>query len=198
MERNEYSLAGWLSISAAVLALPALILSIAVDIMNAAGRAPVLLPVFLLVTIVQLAFAVYALGRFRSFLNERHAFHGVDFLIPLIIAGSILLTVVGIAGKMIAPAGRLHPVTILFIGLILVIGIPLSILSIVFALRLRNLESDLGGYKMPFVTLTIAASVCFATLILAPIGLLLDAAASVLLGLIFLKPESEITAPEFV
>ena len=46
--------------------------------------------------------------------------------------------------------------------------------------------------------LTIAAGVCFATFVLAPVGLVIDAAGNVVLGLIFFKPAVESTSPEFV
>lgn len=197
MNHNEYAVAGWLAIAAAVLSLPMLLLSIAVDVMRIAGTTPVLMPVHLAVTGLQLTFALYALGRFRHLLNARFEYHAVDRLIGVIIAGAILLTVVLSTGRLVAPAGEPHPLTLTFIAATFAVGVPLAVISIVFALRLKDLESDLSGYKNSFVFTKIAASVCFATLILAPVGLLFDAIANVLLGLIFLKPGAD-ASPEFV
>ena len=78
------------------------------------------------------------------------------------------------------------------------IGIPLAILGIIFAVKLLRLESDQSGLLRPFAYVNIAASICFATFILAPLGLLLDAAGNVILGMLYLRRKSEPTAPEFV
>jgi len=65
-------------------------------------------------------------------------------------------------------------------------------------LKLLKLEDNLGGYRNLIAYLSIITAICFATMILAPIGLLLSAASNFMLGLVFLKScELEVT-PEFV
>jgi len=82
--------------------------------------------------------------------------------------------------------------------LIVTIGIPLAILGIIFGVKLLRPDADQSGLLRPFAYINIAASICFASFILAPLGLLLDAAGNVVLGTIFLRRKAEPVAPEFV
>jgi hypothetical protein len=48
------------------------------------------------------------------------------------------------------------------------------------------------------VWLAIAAAACFALFITAPLGMIIDAVANIVLAMIFLKPGAEPSRPEFV
>ena len=73
---------------------------------------------------------------------------------------------------------------------------PVAALSFAFGLRVLRLESDLGGLRAPFGWLHMLAPLCFATIILVPLGMLMLLAALILLGLILLR--SEQAQPDFV
>jgi len=200
MNEPNYQLPGWAAITAAVLALPMIIVGMIIEISmhtKPALAATLLLPDVLL-TAVWVTCGLYALARFRSFLNQRYDFHEVDGLIVAILIGSALLTIVSMVGRIAVVLLGLGPKgAVPFIVAIVAIGVPLSVLSIVFAVKLLRLEADLGGLKKAFAYTTIAAAVCFATLILAPLGMVIDAASNVLLGMVFLRRESS-PAPEYV
>jgi len=200
MEERQYQLPGWTAIIAAALTLPMLVLGIILEI--AARKNPglaeaILLP-YIVVALLQTLCGLYALGRLKSLLNERHGFHDVDGLIvALIICGGVL-TLASLAVRIAAVTLDLSRAAALASTvLLIIIGLPLAVMAFVFAVKLLRLRSDLSGLLKPYVYITIASAVCIATLILAPIGLLLDAAGNVLLGMIFLRRE-EPSVPEFV
>ena len=113
--------------------------------------------------------------------------------------GAIAITVIGLLGKIGATLGLLPLfAAVATLGLIILIGIPLSVVGIVFAVRLLRLQDDLCGLLKPFAYTTIAACICYVTVILAPIGGLVDAAATVILGLIFFKAARGLPKVEFV
>ena len=201
MNEKSYQLPGWAAVTAAVLTLPMIVVGLIIEVSmhtRPAVAASLLVPDVALI-VASLTCGLYALGRFKSFLNECFEFHEVDGLIVAIIIGSVLLTSISTAGRISVVLLGLGPGgTVPFIVAIVAVGVPLSILSIVFAVKLLRLEVDLGGLKRPFAYVTIAAALCFATLILAPLGLLLDAAANVILGMVFLRPQAAQANPEYV
>lgn len=199
--KNEYSMAGWLAIAAAVLTLPMFGLGFAVEIIGA--RAPHVAPMLLLpyfaITICHSAFSIYAFLRFRTLLNRRHSFHDVDALMTAIVIGVILMTVATVPMKVLSALDLVElPVVLAFIGFLLIFAVTMGVLSMIFAVRLLRLNNDLNGLLKPYAYITIAAAACFALFITAPLGLILDAAGNVVLGMIFLKPEVEEAPPEFV
>jgi hypothetical protein len=191
---GEYNVAGWLAIAAAVLTLPMFGFGLAMDI--ASHRVPkvalLLLVPYAIVSLAQMGFGLFAFARFRNFLNKRHGFHEVDALILTIIIGVIVIFFIAFPARVLTVLGVLEgPFVLIPIIAIAVVGISLGILGIIFAIRLMRLQSDLNGYLKPYAWITIAAGICFATFILSPVGMLLDAVGNVLLGMIFLKPEGE-------
>jgi hypothetical protein len=201
MKNNEYSIAGWAAIVAACMTVPLIITGIATDIV--ARRAPELTPFiflgYLALSVFHMICGLYALYRFRTLLNTRYRFHRVDLLVTVIIIGVIVLTSVAIAVRSAFLLAGLDPkLALVAIPIMVAVSFPLAVIGIIFGIRILTLESDLNGYLKPLAYLTIAASVCFATFILVPIGLVLDAASNIFLGLVFLRPEPEATTPEFV
>jgi ABC-type antimicrobial peptide transport system permease subunit len=143
--------------------------------------------------------ALFAFGRLKTFLNERFQFHETDQLIIAIIIGTAVLSGVALGARAFFAFGMApRSMAVMSVVIILMIALPLAVLSIVFAVKLLRLPSTLNGLLKPYCYITIAAATCFVTLILAPIGLLLDAASNVLLGLIFLRPPEPTPEPEFV
>ena len=70
------------------------------------------------------------------------------------------------------------------------LGIPLGVISMLFGYRLLAVNGSISGYKKPFAYSHIIAPICFLTVVLAPIGLLLLIAAETLLMLMFFSDES--------
>jgi hypothetical protein len=195
---KSYTLAGWLAIASALLVLPVMLLSILLEI-----RKPALAPLLVLyipVVLVQAGFAVYALHRFRALLNERFAFHEVDALVWLLIAGILAISIIGAVGKTVTVllAGRALPIAIGFAVLVILIALPLSIVGIVFAVKLLRLRDDLWGLLKPFAYVQMAACILLATILLAPIGGLVDAVATFLMGMILLRADRGAQEVEFV
>ncbi len=201
MDDRRYVVPGWMAIAAAVLTPPLIVVGILLDVIwrNHPHTAVILLAPYVVIALAQAFMALYAFGSFKTFLNRRYGFHEVDGLIVAIIIGACLLTLVAVGGRAANVLFGLDtPSALAFIAGIITFGILLGLISIVFAIKLLHLESDLGGYLRPYAFATIAAAVCFATVILAPLGLLIDAATNVMLGLIFLRRPTENEAPEFV
>jgi hypothetical protein len=197
MDERQYSMAGWLAIAGAVMVLPAFALGIVLH-----PKMPTLSPLLLVyipLVIVQTGFTLYALYRLRGLLNDRYRFHDVDHLIVAIILGSAALVMVGLLGKIGFTLGILPSISVIaFFALIVMIGIPLSIVGIVFAVRLLRLQDDLYGLLKPFAYTTIAACVLYATILLAPLGGLVDAACTLMLGVILLRAARGAPEVEFV
>ncbi len=200
MKKNPYAVAGWLAIAAAILIVPMFLLGILVDVVAQKQRdvAPLFLVAYLAVTITQTAFDLYAFSRLRGLLNERFGFHAVDKLIVAIILGVIALVGVIISSKILLTLGLVPlDAAFVFTGALFLVGLPLNILCIIFAVKLLSLEDDLQGLLKPYAYTTIAAAICFASFILVPFGLLAAAAAALILGIIFLRAGRQ-TEVEFV
>jgi hypothetical protein len=201
-EKNEYALAGWLAIAAAVLVVPSFVLGFATEI--AKNRAPEILPMLLIpyfaITICYTIFGIYVILRFRTLLNRRHGFHAIDGLITAIVVGVIVMTLYAIPMKLLGLIGVIDeaPTLLLAIIPIAVIGITLGILGIILGARLLRLPAENTSYYRVYAWLTIAAGICFVTFFLAPLGGLIDAAGNIVLAMLFLKPDEEDVAPEFV
>ena len=199
MSDNEFAPAGWMAIAGAIMTLPLMAMGFILDIVNhKAGSMHPLFPVLYVgLGIAQAALIIFAFYRFKVYLNERHSFHATDVLIIIIIAGAIAITTVALTGKVVAWMGAPTPVLLGFIAGLVMIGVPLGILSVFFGIKLLELQDSLQGLLKPYAFLNIAAGVCFATFILAPLGLLIDAVGNILLGMILLK-KGPVAQPEFV
>ena len=190
-QSDNYAAAGWLAIVSAILGVPLMVLSIIQFIKRSFGR--VLMPVGILLLIVITVLTLYAMYKFGRMLNHRHNFHGVDTLIIIIIAGGILITLERILFRIVFPAGII-PLLIL----LAMTGIPLSIIGILFSVRLMQLDHDLNGMLKPIAYTYMAASICFLTIILSDFGLLFMIAFNVFLGLALIKADKEQSLPDFV
>lgn len=132
---------------------------------------------------IHIAFGSYATYCLRTFLNERYDFHGTDFLIPLLVGSGIVFGLALIGSRLFLEAT-------LSMVLMFSLGIPLGVISILFGYRLLAVNGSISGYKKPFAYSHIIAPICFLTVVLAPIGLLLLIAAETLLVLMFFSDES--------
>jgi hypothetical protein len=109
-----------------------------------------------------------------------------------IIIGAIAITGVAVTAKIVVSLNLVpETVTVMLVGVIILCAVALGVLSVIFAIKLLSLQDDLNGLLRPYVYVSIAAAICFATFLLAPIGLLLNAASTLILGLIFLRAGRE-------
>ena len=194
MNHERYALVGWLAIAGAVLIVPAMILARVYD--QDPTTHAVLLPAIMSLGFTGTGLSLYPLFRFRQLLNERYRYHGSDGRIMLLIAGGVVAALVSILGRLFSPL--LGPDALVpFFLVLLAVGVPLAFLGLSLGSSLLRIDTDLGGFRRPLAYTVIAASLCFVTVVLTPIGFLLLAAADILLGLIFLREES-VSGPEFV
>lgn len=183
-------LGGWLAIGAAIALIPEVALFLLLDNGLAADRWLLVAAVAMLAT--RIFCLSYALLRFRALLVRVFAYHGLDIIVPALIALSVALVVAQLLVRL--------PVTesIPNFGamILLTTGVPLGVLSFMTGWRLLRLGVDIGEFGRPYAWTCIVAPLCFATVIGAPIGVLVLAAGSVLLGLTLLRGPVE--GPEFV
>lgn len=179
----KYKVAGWFAFASAALTAPIVLMSLIIDIRP--RTATVLIPILVLLGLFDLIFSLYAIYQLRNFLNERYQFHEADTLITILIYGSIVIT-------FIAYLGRAFPaIAIPALVMLIAVGVPLSIVGIMFGVKLLKLRASLYGLLKPLAYIHIIASVFFMTIVLAFVGQLVMAAFSVLLGIMFLQGEEE-------
>lgn len=179
----KYVVAGWMAIVSAVLLVPYAILSLVFHIRPDAVA--VLLPISILIAITQMTCSIFAFIQFRNLLNERYRFHEVDTLVPILIFGGIAITFVLFMGR-IFPALEIPALVVLII-----LDIPVSIVGILFGIRLLRLKAKLHGLLQPLAYMHILGSIFFLTLILGTLGLLIMAVFELLLGILFLRGEED-------
>jgi hypothetical protein len=158
-----------------------------------------LLVVYVPIALAQVLTGIYALYRLKALLNERFRFHDVDVLIWVLILAVAALVTIGLVGKIatfIAP--QAVAVAVVFGVTIILIALPMSVVGIIFAVVLLRLRDDLWGLLRPYAYTTMAASILMATILLAPVGALVDSVASILLGLIFFRADRAEPEVEFV
>jgi len=181
MKHSNFKVAGW----AAAVAVIAFVVEVIVTFMSgipaySTAISPILAA---LVLAIHIAFGSYAIYCLRAFLNERYDFHATDSLIPMLVAGGIVFGLALISSRLF-----LGPTLSMVITFSL--GIPLGVISILFGYRLLSVNGTIGGYKKPFAYSHIIAPLCFFSVVLAPIGLVLLIAAETLLVLVFFSNES--------
>ncbi|MCP4568837.1 MAG: hypothetical protein GY841_14765 [FCB group bacterium] len=181
--RNNYRLAGWLTIIMAILIVPQVLLAILFEV-TAKGHplANILMGAIYLSNAI---IGVYILYMFRVMLNERYDFHLVDVLINILIAFNVLSMLNSLLG-MIANLEMIISI------LTIVLMIPYGIVQIIFAVRMLKLDDDLFGLLKPFAYTMMAAGICAATIILLLPGLLVAIVNLVIMGMIFLRAKEQV------
>ena len=196
MDGNRYSLAGWLSLVAAVLFPVSFVLGIleAAVVDKAFGfDGPILGPsdgISVLFTVL----AIYALVVFRRFLHDRHQYYGIDGLITLSIAWSVLfqLTSLGIGAlAMLAwpnDEGVFLVVTLGTLGLFMLAA---GVIDLLIGIRLLQAKQQFSELIRVFAVLTLLSGIFEVSILLSPLALLLIPVHFVLLGLILLREREE-------
>lgn len=181
MAEQSFKLAGWAAVVAVVAFIAEITLNFAAQLPGYSGVASPL--VVTVVLAIHIAFASYATWRLRAFLIEKYDFHGVDSLIPMLVGAGLLFALTQ-AGSQFVSEPALSGVLLLAPGMLL------GGLSILFGYRILAVNGRIGGYKIPFACCHIGAPLCFLTVVLAPVGLVLLVVAAILLALIFFSDES--------
>ena len=175
--KGQLTLAGWLSITNAIFAIPSIAMSWFLDTIGGAGAK---LSQALL-TLVSLGLFLYVIISLRKLLNHRFQFHEADIYISLLIWGNVLLAAFSLLA--LGSQGFEWFVNILSIVSFIIFGI----LAIMFATRLLRLPGNLYGLLKAFCYTTIASGIFFITVFLAPVGIIVGAVADVILGVIFFR-----------
>ncbi len=179
LNEKNLNLAGWLSVAAAALAFPLLIISFISGIIGNTNTS--LLYIEALFSTGYVALYVYIFVMLKRLLNEKAAFHDVDNYITLIIWMNIAITAVSIITLPFTGAQG-----VIGIGILLSL-IPLGVIYVVFGIKLLNCEDDLFGYLKPFSYLTIATGIMTAAVVLILLGIVTAIVSDVILALIFFK-----------
>jgi hypothetical protein len=183
--KKQLDLAGWCSITNALIAIPSLAMSWFLD--TAEGMGPRLSRALL--TVVGLGLFLYVVSSLKKMLNSRFQFHDVDIYISLMIWGNIVL---GTLSLLSLGSGRLESLMeILTVAALIFFGI----LSIMFATRLLRISGDLYGLLKAYSYTTIISGICLITVFLLPVAIILGAVADVVLGVIFFRA-AEQTSPD--
>jgi hypothetical protein len=174
---RQLHLAGWLSITNAIFAIPSIAMSWFLDSIGGAGAK---LSQAIL-TLVSLGLFLYVIISLRKLLNYRFQFREVDIYISLLIWGNVILDIFSLLS--LGSRGFEWLMNILSIVSFIVFGI----LAIMFATRLLRLSGNLYGLLKPFCYITIVSGICFITVFLSPVGIIAGAVADVILGVIFFR-----------
>jgi len=169
-------LAGWLSITNAILTIP--LFAVSVFLVSQPGSAAKLLAMVLAgISFILFIFIFLSL---KGLLNTRFGFHDTDTLINVLIwVNAVSLAV---------PFMEFLPASDELAAVVpLVLSALSGIVAIAFAIKLLKLPDNLQGMLKPFVYASIATGLCFATIVLIPIGLLASMIADMILGVIFLR-----------
>ena len=169
-------LAGLLSIANGILTIPLFAMSVfLVSQPDSGGK--LLAMVLAGVSFILFVFIFLSL---KGLLNTRFGFHDTDGLINMLIwVNAVSLAV---------PFLEFLPVSEeLATGAPVVLIAIVGIVSIVFAIRLLKLPDTPHSLLKPFAYTTLATGVCFATIVLIPVGLLAGIIADIILGVIFLR-----------
>ena len=181
-----YTLAGWLSILQAVIILPKVGVDLFVEYLTPSGYG--ILQLFIGFDVLGKLLGIYVLVMFRRLLNERHSFHNADKLISALIFCYAAIALFWALDLVLNPQFNVLfalPIIYVLSGLI----------SIVYAIRLLKLESNLSGLLKPYVYTTIAGGVFGVTIVLGEYGGAILMVSLVLLGVILIRAESE---PEYL
>ena len=181
-----YTLAGWLSILQAVIILPKAGVDLFVEYLTPSGYG--ILQLFIGFDVVSKLLGIYVLFMFRRLLNERHSFHKADKLINALIFCYAAFALIWALDLVLNPQSN-----VLFA--LPIIYILSSLISIVYAIRLLKLESNLSGLLKPYVYTTIAGGVFGVTIVLGEYGRPIFMVSLILLGMILIRAKSE---PEYL
>jgi len=185
MTKGQLTLAGWLSMTSAIFAIPSIVMSWLLDEKGGAGAK---LSQAIL-TLVSLGLFLYVIISLKKLFNYRFKFHQVDIYISLLIWGNVILS----AFSLLALGSQRFESLMNFLSIVSFIII--GILAIMFGTRLLQFPGNLYGLLKPFCYTTIASGICFITVFLAPVGIIVGAVSDVVLATIFFRAAEQPPSP---
>ena len=188
LTRGQLDLAGWCSITNALIAIPSLAMSWFLETVKGIG--PRLSQAIL--TVVGLGLFLYVISSLRRLLNGRFKFHDVDTYISLMIWGNVVLAILSLLS--LGTVKLESFMEILTVAALIVFGI----LSIMFGTRLLRLSGNLYGLLKPFCYVTIGSGICLVTVFLLPVAITAGAIGDVILGVIFFRAAEQIPQDEIL
>ncbi len=201
---NPYAVAGWLSITMAILYPLGFFIGF---LQNAAMgmRSPqmVMGPSDLIMTTFTII-GIYVLIRFRTFLNERYSYHGINTLITFTIIWSVAIQIFSLVfrglltmGVLGIPNSKESAISfVLSFGLFIAVSmISIGIIDLNIAIRLLRSKEKLSNMLHIFAYITLIAGICEISLFLVPISLLLVPVTCVIIGIILIRDREPV---EFV
>ena len=187
MTKKQLDLAGWCSITNALIAIPSLAMSWFLETVKGIG------PRFsqAILTVVGLGLFLYVIYSLRRLLNGRFKFYEVDIYISLMIWGNVVLAIISLLS--LGSSELESFMEIVTVAALIVFGI----LSIMFATRLLRLAGNLYGLLKAYSYTTILSGIFLVTVFLLPVAILAGAVSDVILGVIFFRaaeqtPQDEI------
>jgi hypothetical protein len=169
--------AGWLAMISAVLTLPLFWFSL----QNQGSTDLSLKVVDAIIQVLGACLFVVLSVVLRRFLGRRFAFHAADRVIGLMIISNLAIGVFSLAATFVP--GMQQAMAAVIIGAAFALGV----LQLRFGYLLLALPDDLGGMCRPYAYLNMAVGACLASIVLAPLAIVLSAIADVMLGTIFLQ-----------
>jgi|LQYC01.1.fsa_nt_gi hypothetical protein len=190
MDERKFNTAAWVTIIFAVISI---LLQGVLTYWSLLGVQISMFPfgakvVFLLLEIISIAVYIFIFLTFKYLLNKHFKFHQVDSYITLMIIGGIALSLVSLLWVIPQFEKPLSIITALIV-------IPFGIICAVFGIKLLQLPDDLYGMLRPLSYVTIGEGFCWGTVVLSPIGIILSAVSSILLGMIFFKAAAQNIQP---
>lgn len=177
--RHQLHIAGWLSITSAIITLPLLLLAVIASTMSMYKNELQLLSTLLF--ILNTGMSCYILFTFRDYLHHLHNFHKVDRYIAILVGLTVFTAVVEVFSYMF---GQVQDVASLLIALSL---IPYGIVNLLFGMQLFNLKDSLFGLRNPLSYTLIVFGVCLTSLILFLPAIFVGMALDILLGIILVR-----------
>ena len=200
MSNSKYKMAGWLALAQAILFPLSFIVAIAQTAFFGSGfkpAAPVFGPSDLMFVVVT-ALSVYILIQFRTLLNERYNFTGIDTLIAVAIWLYILFQIGGLLLKGISIIlWPMHETLYVVLSLapLAISMLAMGIVDVMIGIRLLKAGESLNELIVALAYITLAAGGLELTVILSPLALILVPISMVILAMIFLREKEEL---EFV
>ena len=200
MSSKRYFIAGWLSITGAIVFPMAFFVGIIHDIIAKSqfhyhgpnfGPGDIL---FILFTCI----SVYVLSVFRDLLNDRYTTHDLDLLINITIGWVILFQVFSLCLKGIFMA--LWPVskesmTIAYLCFMAVAMVIIGVLDILIAVKLLKIDVGQNDLLKAYAYINMVAGILEVSVFLSPLSIILVPVSHVILGMILLREKEGV---EFV
>lgn len=130
-------------------------------------------------TLLSLGLFIYVFLALKKLLNHWFDFYESDQFIYFVIIGNVLCSTLGL--------WLFNKETLMALILKTFLLITLGIIYIIFAIKLFSLDDNLYGLLIPFAFTIIINGLCFVSVILLPLTLVVRVVSDVILGIVFFR-----------